>query len=85
MRPRLYSFVIALLLLLPGPSFAHPVEDANAVVDRWAATFTANDADALVKLYAPDAILFGTVSPIIADNPDLFVTISNGCPAAATK
>jgi uncharacterized protein (TIGR02246 family) len=85
MRPQLYSFITALLLLVPGPSFANPVEDANAVVDRWAATFTANDADALVKLYAPDAILLGTVSPIIADNPDLIRDYFKRLPGSGNK
>ena len=44
-----------------------PAEDANAVVNSWAAAFTANDAEAILKLYTPDAIVLGTVSPIIAD------------------
>jgi ketosteroid isomerase-like protein len=39
---------------------AGPAEDAGAVVDRWAAAFNANDAEAVAKLYALDALLFGT-------------------------
>ena len=46
------------------PAFAGPAEDAGAVVDQWAATYSANDRDALVKLYAPDALLFGTTDKV---------------------
>jgi hypothetical protein len=31
------------------------------------------DAEAVVKLYAPDAILLGTVSPVIAEGISLFL------------
>jgi len=46
---------------------ARPAEDADAVVNRWAAAFTANDADAILKLYTPDAIVLGTISSTIAE------------------
>jgi uncharacterized protein (TIGR02246 family) len=57
----------AALTCLPGLALAGPAEDANAVIDHWVAAFSANDADALVKLYAPDAILLGTSSPVMSD------------------
>ncbi len=56
-----------ILLVVPISASAGPAEDANAIIDQWAAAFSANDAEAVVKLYAPDAILLGTVSPIIAE------------------
>ena len=68
---RARSIAIALLVFAPAAAYAGPAEDADAAVARWAATFAANDTDALVKLYAPDAVLLGTISPIIADKPDL--------------
>lgn len=37
---------------------------ASAVLDRWAAAYTANDLDAVVGNYTPDAILLGTSMPI---------------------
>ena len=43
-----------------GYDGAGPSEDVGAVVDRWATAFNSNDVDALVNLYAPDAILVGT-------------------------
>ena len=46
------------------PALAGPAEDASAVVDQWAATYSANNRDALVNLYAPDALLFGTTDKV---------------------
>ena len=57
---------IALLVVAPVVAVAGPAEDANAVIDRWSATYSANDRDALVGLYTPDAILLGTTSPIVS-------------------
>lgn len=55
----------AFLFTWPVGAFAGPAEDASAVIDRWAAAFSANDADAVLTLYTPDAILLGTVAPNI--------------------
>ncbi len=55
------------LLLTSMTSFAGPAEDANALIDQWAATYSANDREALVALYAPDAILLGTTSPVMSE------------------
>ena len=52
----------ALLILWPLHALAGPAEDASAVIDRWAAALSANDADAVVKLYTPDALLYGITS-----------------------
>jgi uncharacterized protein (TIGR02246 family) len=41
---------------------AAPVDEAVAVVERWAAAFTASDVDAIAALYADDATFFGTSS-----------------------
>ena len=58
-------FFVALLVLLPAHALAGPAEEASAVIDRWAAAYNANDADAAVKLYAPDGLLHGTSSPTL--------------------
>ena len=57
------------LLFATGPTMAlaGAADEANAVIDRWSATYSANDRDALVALYAPDAILLGTTSPAISE------------------
>ena len=57
---------IALVLMSPAMAAAGPAEEANAVVDRFSAAYTSNDPEAVVKLYTPDAILLGTVSPVIS-------------------
>ena len=44
---------------------AGPEEDGAAAIDRWVAAYNANDLDALMKAYAPDAILQGTSEPQI--------------------
>jgi uncharacterized protein (TIGR02246 family) len=57
--------VVAILIWTPTCALAGPAEDASAAIDRWAATYTANDADAITKLYASDALLHGTSSPAL--------------------
>jgi uncharacterized protein (TIGR02246 family) len=46
------------------PAIAGPAEEASAVVDQWSATYSANDRDGLVKLYAADALLLGTTDQV---------------------
>jgi hypothetical protein len=54
---------VTLLMLMPLMALAGPAEDANAVVDRWSASYNANDPEAVVKNYWPDAILLGRSGP----------------------
>lgn len=61
---RLFALLFA---LSAAPAFAGPSEDANLLIDRWVTAFNANDAEAVVKLYTPDAILLGTSSPIMSE------------------
>jgi uncharacterized protein (TIGR02246 family) len=56
-----------LLFFASSMAYAGPAEDAGGVLDAWAKAFTANDAEAVVKLYVPDATLLGTVSPSLAE------------------
>ena len=57
---------LALILMLPTGAFAGPAEEANTVLDAFSAAYTSNDPEAVVRLYAPDAILLGTVSPVMS-------------------
>lgn len=59
-----------LLLMAPAVAVAGPVEEANAAIDRWSAAYSANDVEAVVKNYWPDAILLGTKSPTISTGTD---------------
>lgn len=58
---------IALMLMSPALALAGPAEDANAAVDRWSAAYSGNDPETIVKNYWPDAILLGTVSPVMSE------------------
>jgi uncharacterized protein (TIGR02246 family) len=67
----LTRFIYVLMVsLAPTAVFAGPAEDAGAVVDRWSAAYTSNEPEAVVKNYAPDAILLGTVSPVISEGTE---------------
>ncbi len=65
--------LVALLWMLPAVAIAGPADDANAVLDRWSAAITGNDPDAIADKYWPDAILLGTVSPVISQGREAIV------------
>ena len=64
-----------LLSLLAGSAFAgEPADDAVAMqvaaaTAEWIATFNTRDATRISALYAPDAILWGTVSQTLRTTP----------------
>ena len=62
--------LIALILLSPAAALAGAGEEANAAIDRWSAAYSSNDPEAVVKTYRPDAIVLGTVSPIMSEGTD---------------
>lgn len=47
-----------------------PAKEGSAVIDQWSAAYSANDRGLLVSLYAPDAILLGTTSPIMSQGTE---------------
>jgi uncharacterized protein (TIGR02246 family) len=61
---------LALILILPSAALAGPGEEANAAIDRWSAAYSSNDPEAVVKTYRPDAVLLGTVSPVMSEGAD---------------
>ena len=54
--------VLVLTAVFTSPAIAGPEEDALQVVQKWATAFNASDVDAIVALYAPDALFLGTGS-----------------------
>jgi uncharacterized protein (TIGR02246 family) len=52
--------------VLQQAAIAGPKEDAFQVVEQFKQAFDASDVAGVVKLFSPDAILLGTVSPKIA-------------------
>jgi uncharacterized protein (TIGR02246 family) len=64
---------ITLMLMCPALAVAGPAEEANAAVDRWSAAYSGNDPETIVKNYCPDAILLGTVSPVISEGTQAII------------
>ena len=62
---RLLLVIVVLSAALASPAVAGPEEDALQVVQKWAAAFNASDVDAIVGLYAPDALFLGTGSRMV--------------------
>ena len=60
MRAWVAAFV--LMAALTSPVVAGSEEDALQVVEKWTAAFNASDVDAIVSLYAADAMFLGTGS-----------------------
>lgn len=75
----------SMLVIMAGSAVAGPAEEANAVIDRWSATYSANDRDALVKLYTPDAILLGTTSPIVSKGTEGLQKYFEALPGSGRK
>ena len=65
-------FLVGVFMLIASISTAAADSKADAlqVVDRWAKAFTASDVDAIVKLYAPDALFLGTGSKAVVTKPE---------------
>ena len=66
----IFSLVLLSILTLPLIAIAGPGEEANAIIDRWSAAYSANDPEAVTKNYRPDAILLGTESPVLSQGTD---------------
>ena len=66
-------FVVLMLMSPAAVAVADPAEDANAAVDRWSAAYNANDPEAIAKSYCSDAILLGTVSPVISEGTQAII------------
>jgi uncharacterized protein (TIGR02246 family) len=64
---------VTLMLMLPAAAIAGPAEDANAAIDRWSAAFNTNDPETIAKIYCSDAILLGTVSPVISEGTQAII------------
>jgi uncharacterized protein (TIGR02246 family) len=68
-----------LCLLVAAPLFAaqqssrdsRDAEGVRAATGLWVDAFNRKDVAAITRLYAPDAVLFGTSSPMLRDRPEL--------------
>jgi len=69
---RLSQAVGALLLvclILPISAYAGPKEDAQAAFDKFLAAFTAANAEEVIGLFVPDALVWGTTLRDLATTP----------------
>jgi uncharacterized protein (TIGR02246 family) len=64
------ALILALATLVPIAAFAGPSEDVATTLDRWASAFNANDVNALLKLYTPDAVFVGTTGSTLIEGQD---------------
>jgi uncharacterized protein (TIGR02246 family) len=68
--------LISVALTFTSPAavaVAGPADDANAAVDRWSAAYNTNDPETIADSYCPDAILLGTVSPVISEGTQAII------------
>src|SRR4030095_1916800 len=79
------TLFVALWMLIPIPAFAGPPQDANAVVDRWSAAYSSNDPEAVVRNYWPDAILLGTLSPVMSEGTEAIRTYFSALKGSGNK
>lgn len=68
MRRILFAF--ALIASLCSTAVAGPREEALDLIEKWAKAFTDSDVDAIVNLYAPDALFLGTGSKTVVVKTD---------------
>jgi uncharacterized protein (TIGR02246 family) len=78
MRFRFLIVLSGMLLLIAAGASAEPKDDVSAATAKWGETLGQNDPDKVVALYAPDAVLWGTLSPTVRSDRaalrDYFVT-----------
>jgi uncharacterized protein (TIGR02246 family) len=72
------GWALTVILLLGSVASAGPKEDVLAVTSEWGQALGEDDPDKVLPLYADDAVLWGTLSPMVrADRAalrDYFVT-----------
>ena len=61
--------VITICASLSAAASADPRSEALTVLDQWTKAFAASDVEALVNLYAPDAVFMGTGSKAVVTGP----------------
>jgi uncharacterized protein (TIGR02246 family) len=68
--------VLILLLVMtsarvPSLHAAGPQDEVMAATRAWVDAYDSRDAQKILALYAPDAVFWGTSSPILRDTPQL--------------
>ena len=63
-------FVSVLILGFPLLTSAGPKEDVAAATQAWVDAMTSHDVERVLALYDSEAVVWGTRSPKLADNPE---------------
>ena len=58
-----------LILVIPTLVLAGPREDVGAATQAWVDGMNSHNAERVVALYDPEAVLWGTRSPTLRDSP----------------
>ena len=67
---RIFGLVVSLLILgSPSLTLAGPKEDVAAATQAWIDAMSSHDVERVVVLYDSEAVLWGTRSPTLRDNP----------------
>jgi uncharacterized protein (TIGR02246 family) len=67
---RILCLVVSLLILATSAvTQAAPKDDIAAATQAWIDAMTSHDAERVMSLYDSDAVLWGTRSPTLRDNP----------------
>jgi uncharacterized protein (TIGR02246 family) len=66
----LRTLLLACMLVAPL-AHADAAADVRAATARWVDAFNLKRTQDIVALYAPDAVLLGTSSPVLRDSPQL--------------
>jgi uncharacterized protein (TIGR02246 family) len=81
-------FAVSIGLIAPF-AVAGPKEDVGAATAKWATVFADNNPDTIAALYAPDGVLWGTLSPTVRSDPAAvkayFVAAFQALPKATVK
>ena len=79
------SLLILLCFFISFAAYAGPAEEADTALSRWSSAYTANDLDAVVSSYWPDAILLGTVSPVMSEGSAAIRTYFTPLPKSGNR
>lgn len=78
---RRYVLVLSLLACAPAMVVADDAADVEAAIGQWVSAFNRKSVTDIVALYAPDAALFGTTSPVLRDKPELVLDYFKSLPS----
>jgi len=77
----LIAVLVVLSAALPAAcALADDKSDVEAATARWIDAFNRKSSTDIVALYAPDAVFFGTSSPVLRDRPELVSEYFKGLP-----